>query len=66
MCVVAPEVAPFMADESVLAVPDLGKLDYTQKHYTAYAVKIQTKAKELTKLGNISCNINLLQIQGSH
>ena len=51
MCAAAPEVAPFMADESVLAVPGLGKLDYTQKHYLAYAEKIQEKSKELSKLG---------------
>ena len=51
MCAAAPEVAPFMADEAVLSVPDLGKLDYTQKHYLAYASKIQEKAKELSTLG---------------
>ncbi len=52
MCASAPEVAPFMADEAVLSVPDLGKLDYTQKHYLAYASKIQDKAKQLTTLGS--------------
>ena len=51
MCAAAPEVAPFMADGAVLSVPDLGKLDYTQKHYLAYASKIQEKAKELSTLG---------------
>ena len=54
MCAAAPEVAPFMADESVLSVPNLGKLDYTQKHYLAYAGKVQEKAKELNKLGEVS------------
>ena len=53
MCAAAPEVAPFMADESVLSVPNLGKLDYTQKHYLAYAGKIQEKAEELSKLGEL-------------
>ena len=51
MCAAAPEVAPFMADESVLAVPGTGKLDYTQKHYLAYAEQIKEKANELSKLG---------------
>lgn len=51
MCAAAPEVAPFMADEAVLSVPDLGKLDYTQKHYMEYASKIQEKAKQLSILG---------------
>ena len=60
MCAAAPEVAPFMADEAVLSVPDLGKLDYTQKHYLAYASKIQDKAKQLTTLGTITTIIILL------
>ncbi|MCG8622749.1 MAG: hypothetical protein MJE68_12235 [Proteobacteria bacterium] len=53
-------MAPFMADEAVLSVPDLGKLDYTQKHYLAYASKIQDKAKQLTTLGTITTIIILL------
>ena len=53
MCAAAPEEAPFMADEAVLSVPDLGKLDYTQKHYMAYASKVQEKAKQLSTLGII-------------
>lgn len=40
-----------MADESVLAVPELGKLEYNLKHYLAYAKKVQTKACQLNKLG---------------
>lgn len=51
MCAAAPEIAPFMADEAVLGVPDLGKLEYTQKHYISYASKVQEKAKELNRLG---------------
>lgn len=40
-----------MADESVLAVPELGKLEYNLKHYLAYAKKIEKKAHQLNKLG---------------
>ena len=40
-----------MADESVMAVPGLGKLEYTLKHYTAYAKAIADKAEELCELG---------------
>ena len=36
-----------MADESVLAVPGLGKLEYTLKQYLAYTKKVQAKAKQL-------------------
>lgn len=51
LCAAAPDQAPFMADESVLAVPELGKLEYNLKHYLAYAKKVQTKARQLNKLG---------------
>ena len=61
MCAAAPEVAPFMADEAVLSIPDLGKLDYTQKHYLAYASKIQDKAKQLTTLGTITTTIKFMK-----
>lgn len=50
LCAAAPHVAPFMADEAVLAVPDLGKLDYSLKQYLKYAQKIREKAAELNAL----------------
>lgn len=40
-----------MADESVLAVPELGKLEYNLKHYRAYTKKIEKKTHQLNKLG---------------
>ena len=58
LCAAAPEIAPFMADESVLSVPGLGKLDYTQKHYMTYAAKVQEKAKELSQIGNREISIH--------
>ena len=42
-----------MADEAMLSVPGLGKLDYTLKHYMAYASKLQDKVKQLNALGEI-------------
>ena len=51
LCAAAPDQAPFMADESVLAVPELGKLEYNLKHYLAYAKKIEKKVHQLNKLG---------------
>lgn len=32
-----------MADESVLSVPGLGKLEYNLKHYMCYVAKVQEK-----------------------
>lgn len=51
LCVAAPDEAPFMADESVLAVPGLGRLDYSLKHYLAYAKRVKGKAKQLNSIG---------------
>ena len=51
LCAACPQQVPFMADESVLSVPGLGKLDYTLKHYMTYANEIQVKAKALNRLG---------------
>lgn len=51
LCAAAPDQVPFMADESVLAVPELGKLEYNLKHYRAYTKKIEKKTHQLNKLG---------------
>ncbi|MCO5569197.1 hypothetical protein L7F22_022907 [Adiantum nelumboides] len=44
----APDVAPFMSDEAMIAVMGSVK-DYTLKQYLLYAEKLQCKAQELTK-----------------
>lgn len=51
LCAGSSSLAPFMADEAVLSVPGLGKMDYTLKHYMAYASKLQDKVKELNASG---------------
>ena len=50
LCAAAPDNAPFMADEAVMAVPGLGKLDYTLKHYLSYTEAVGAKAKELNTI----------------
>ena len=51
LCALSPtRDVPFMADESVMAVPDM-KLEYNLKHYLAYAKKVQRKTKQLNDLG---------------
>ena len=52
LCAAAPDRVPFMADESVLSVPGLGKLDYNLRHYLLYAKKVEEKAKELSGTGD--------------
>ncbi|CAM0875993.1 unnamed protein product [Alopecurus aequalis] len=43
----APDVAPFMSDEGMVAALDNAK-EYTLKQYLAFAEKLQAKAKELS------------------
>lgn len=40
-----------MADESVLAIEEFSKLDYSLKQYLIYAKIIQEKVKQLNKKG---------------
>ncbi|KAH7689779.1 DNA-glycosylase protein [Dioscorea alata] len=48
----APEVAPFMSDEAVMA--SMGSLkDYSLKQYLVFAEKLQSKAKELSENGDV-------------
>ncbi|KAJ7524663.1 hypothetical protein O6H91_17G015300 [Diphasiastrum complanatum] len=48
----APDIAPFMSDEALVAVFSSVK-DYSLKHYLDFAEKLQSKAKEL-KTGEAS------------
>ena len=52
LCAFAPACVPFMADESVLSVPGLGKLEYNLKHYMRYVEKIQEKVDILNAAGS--------------
>ncbi|KAL2630641.1 hypothetical protein R1flu_015327 [Riccia fluitans] len=47
LAVYAPDVAPFMSDEAMIAALGNAK-DYTLKQYLLLAEKLQNKAKELT------------------
>ncbi|WOK95591.1 hypothetical protein Cni_G04298 [Canna indica] len=47
----APDVAPFMSDEGMMAAMGNVK-EYTLKQYLAYANKVQMKAKELSVEGD--------------
>uniref|UniRef100_A0A0D9VYJ0 Uncharacterized protein n=1 Tax=Leersia perrieri TaxID=77586 RepID=A0A0D9VYJ0_9ORYZ len=48
----APDVAPFMSDEAMVAALGNAK-EYTLKQYLAFAEKLQTKSKELSSGGEI-------------
>ncbi|XP_054284680.1 uncharacterized protein LOC129001438 [Macrosteles quadrilineatus] len=45
----APETAPFMADECLMAIPDIEGIDYTTKEYLNFVTHIQNTADRLNK-----------------
>lgn len=45
----APETAPFMADECLMAIPDIEGIDYTTKEYLNFVNHIQNTADRLNK-----------------
>ncbi|NP_001181882.1 uncharacterized protein [Bos indicus] len=45
----APEVAAFMSEEAVAAVPGLPALQYTVKHYLLYLSRVQERATALSQ-----------------
>lgn len=47
-----PDEAPFMADESMLAIPGLQPLQYTLSFYRNYVKEVNQIKKSLNKRGN--------------
>ncbi len=47
----APHLAPFMADECLLAMPDCDSLDYTIKEYMRYVEEINKCVERLNEQG---------------
>lgn len=45
----APEMAPFMADECLMAIPEIEGIDYTTKEYLNFVSHIQNTAQRLNK-----------------
>lgn len=43
----APENAPFMADECLMAIPEIEGIDYTTKEYLNFVSHIQTTVRRL-------------------
>jgi hypothetical protein len=47
----APEEAPFMADECLMAIPDFEGIDYTTKEYLNFVQHIRSVVERLNKEG---------------
>ena len=54
MAAAAPEIAPFMADECLMAIPDIEGIDYTAKEYLKYVQHIRTVVDRLNAEGQNS------------
>jgi len=50
----APEIAPFMADECLMAIPDTESIEYTVKEYLKYVQNIRTVVDRLNAEGKNS------------
>jgi len=45
----APDQAPFMADECLMAIPEIEGIDYTTKEYLNFVHHIQATVERLNK-----------------
>jgi hypothetical protein len=45
----APDRAPFMADECLMAIPEIEGIDYTTKEYLKFVHHIQATVERLNK-----------------
>jgi hypothetical protein len=45
----APDQAPFMADECLMAIPEIEGIDYTTKEYLKFVQHIQSTVERLNK-----------------
>lgn len=63
----APHIAPFMADECLLAMPDVDSLDYTMKEYMRFVEMVNVTVERLNAQGMIvihSCSRNSREATG--
>ena len=51
----APHMAPFMADECLLAMPDVEGLDYTMREYMRFVDYVKACVERLNSQGKHRC-----------
>jgi hypothetical protein len=52
LCAASMGDVPFMADESMEAVPNMGTIAYTETYFAKYIEKLKAKSQELNAAGN--------------
>lgn len=60
LCAACPDSVPFMADESMAGVTDLGMIKYDMSYFEKYAQKINDRVEELNQKGQV-WNWNILE-----
>ncbi|KAK7576217.1 hypothetical protein V9T40_012503 [Parthenolecanium corni] len=58
----APDIAPFMADECLLAIPEIEGIDYTTKEYLNFVWHIQNTADRLSKESNEAWTLHSIEL----
>lgn len=58
----APDIAPFMADECLLAIPEIEGIDYTTKEYLNFVSHIQNTSDRLSKETNGTWNLHSVEL----
>ena len=48
----APDLVPFMADEAIMAIPDMGEINYNLQFYMKFLEKVSKVEEQLKKKGN--------------
>ena len=51
----APQMAPFMADECLLSMPDVDSIEYTMKEYMSLVENINKCVERLNQQGEFKC-----------
>ena len=62
----APELAPFMADECLLSMPEVEGIDYTMKEYIKLVEKTKECVERLNAQGKESMRRNLVSPNQQH
>ena len=47
-----PDLVPFMADEAIMAIPDMGEINYNLQFYMKFLEKVSKVEEQLKKKGN--------------
>ena len=55
----APQMAPFMADECLLSMPDVDSIEYTMKEYMSLVENINKCVERLNLQGELFLNKSL-------